>query len=90
MNQTSLDSVNNVFGTTTYTNYTKSLLNWYTNIRFSTFNTTTRIAYFANTGDDYIINGVTYNVVVSCSGLYDNYIVHFLRFISMQYPLKLV
>lgn len=26
-----------------------------------------------------VINGFTYNVVVSCSGLYDNYIVHFLN-----------
>jgi hypothetical protein len=26
-----------------------------------------------------VINGVTYNVVVYCSGLYDNYIVHFLN-----------
>ena len=64
----SLDSENNVFGTlanpTLYSGYEQTNLNWYTNMQYQSFNTSTLEIQFNNTSTDrdyYIINGVTYN-----------------------------
>lgn len=55
----SLDSENNVFGNTAYTDYTMDYLNWYTNVNYGSFDTSTLIVEFTGSAN-YHINGVNY------------------------------